>query len=150
MARAWYTHKAVFTELIVPLQKRFAAVTGVCTSTLFWCLHSTTLQGSILDKVNTQALQAARLTAGMRRAPGQTMADFYQDSTALLRAAIGGEKLQWRALLVRQQGALIGHCLRLPRGNPEREVLMWRNYTWSRMNAILPPYTRVMQFTLGP
>eukprot|EP00971_Amphidinium_carterae_P125343 2482976-Amphidinium_carterae.1 len=44
----------------------------------------------------------------------------------------------------------VSHCLRLPWGNPEREVLMWRNYMWSRMNAILPPYTRVMQFTSGP
>eukprot|EP00971_Amphidinium_carterae_P296839 5897041-Amphidinium_carterae.1 len=38
----------------------------------------------------------------------------------------------------------------MPEGSPEREVLHWRTYLWSRDNALLSPNVRTMQHSQGP
>eukprot|EP00971_Amphidinium_carterae_P128117 2537920-Amphidinium_carterae.1 len=100
--------------------------------------------------MDSQALKVARMTAGMRRHPGKTMAEYNQSSAAMLRADLGLQPLNWKSRLVKQQGGLVGHCLRQPLQHPEHAVLLWRSWTWSRFNALLPPYRREMQHSQGP
>eukprot|EP00971_Amphidinium_carterae_P175780 3484470-Amphidinium_carterae.1 len=69
--------------------------------------------------MDSQALRIARMTAGMHRYPGETVADFNRNSAAMLRATLGRQPLNWKSKLVEQQCRLLGHCFRQPLHYPE-------------------------------
>eukprot|EP00971_Amphidinium_carterae_P347466 6489493-Amphidinium_carterae.1 len=147
--RAWHAHKNIFYEPTIPFKDRFIAAKSVAQAALFWSLRAAYPTVHLLQCIDSHALKIARLTAKMRRGPDQNFADFNQESAQILRQQLGN-KLNWSSDFIRQQGNLLGHCLRRPESHPEHTVLRWKNRTWSKFNGLLPAYTRVMQCHPGP
>eukprot|EP00971_Amphidinium_carterae_P018818 370636-Amphidinium_carterae.3 len=80
----------------------------------------------MLERMDSQALRIARMTAGMHGCPSETVVDFDQNSAAMLRATLGRQPLNWKSKLVELQGRLLGHCFRQPLHYSEHAVLTWR------------------------
>eukprot|EP00971_Amphidinium_carterae_P020059 395281-Amphidinium_carterae.1 len=111
-------HKQLLTASGVPLKHRCDATKTVTHPTLFWGVTVSVLHKTTLQKIDSQALALAKLTAGMRR-HDEDVDTFNNDTAKLLRTSLGENELKWSNKLIRLQGQLIGHCLRQPDHYPE-------------------------------
>eukprot|EP00971_Amphidinium_carterae_P282930 5616616-Amphidinium_carterae.1 len=90
-----------------------------------------------------------RLTANLKRQPGQEVKDYFQSSAYKLRQVLPADSLRWHRRLIQLQGQLVGHVLRQTDEHPEHCTMRWRSREWCGFNGLLPAYSRVMQYNQG-
>eukprot|EP00971_Amphidinium_carterae_P322647 6412726-Amphidinium_carterae.1 len=100
--RTWYVHKQVYTANALPLANRYQAACSSCQGSLFWGLVVAAPKRQLLQKLDTQALAIARLTANCRR-NGMPIDEYNKSTATFLRDKLPKTALSWSKQLLRQQ-----------------------------------------------